>query len=238
QSNTGIIKMTYYGKNADNTKGRTGKIEIKLAIDNDGKVVSWKTKGAIATITFDQYEVQLLDTTNRQLWINGTCTVTNLSGGLLKKVSGMTLQQGDSLVDKVSAQLIFSYNDNVAQIVTWGWTFSQHRSFILNDTVLNASFTGDTMVNNQANVSTVGMNRFEEKFYTDVSTPVLQTISGLFLLSDPLSGSKAINEIAKPILIIYGVTDQGSIENSDNPYGYKIVWTNSGGQRQQTVVKY
>ncbi|MEP7171504.1 MAG: hypothetical protein ABI855_19190, partial [Bacteroidota bacterium] len=51
QSNTGTIKMTYYGKNADNTKGRTGYMEIKLAIDNNGKVIPWKTQGAIATIT-------------------------------------------------------------------------------------------------------------------------------------------------------------------------------------------
>src|SRR6185436_8290223 len=107
QSSTGIIKLTYYGKNADNTKGRTGEITIKHALEN-GTVIPWRTKGAEATITFDQYEVVNLDTSNRQLWINGTCTVTNVSGGLLKKAPGITLQQGDSLVDKVSAQLIFS----------------------------------------------------------------------------------------------------------------------------------
>src|SRR6185436_12357034 len=50
-SNTGLIKLTYYGKNADNTKGRTGTIEIQHGVDN-GNVIPWKTKGAAATITF------------------------------------------------------------------------------------------------------------------------------------------------------------------------------------------
>jgi hypothetical protein len=66
----------------------------------------------------------------------------------------------------------------------------------------------------------------------------LQNISGLFLLSDPLAGSKTINGITMPILLIYGVNEQGAIVSDGNPFGYKLIWNNSGGQRQQTVVSY
>lgn len=236
ESNIGLIKMRYAGINADNTKSRTDSIKIKLAVEN-GKVIPWKTQGATATISFINYEVNNI-ITNKQLRINGACKITNVTGGLLKKATDLKLQPGDSLVDKLSANLTFTYNDNIALIKTWTWNLNQQRSFVLNDTIISASVTGDTIVNSLENVSTMGINRFEENFYTDVTTPVLQNISGLFLLSDPLSGSKAINGIPKPILIIYGVTEQGSIENNDNPYGYKIVWTNSSGERQQFVVKY
>jgi hypothetical protein len=211
QSASGIVNITFFGKNADDTKGRTGKIQIKLPVDN-GHVIPWKTKGVIATLTFDQFEILVL-ATNRQLWQSGTCSITNISGGLLKKAKDLALLPGDSLIDKLSGQITFTYNDNIAVIQTWDWHFNQLRSFSLSDTTVIASISNTTI-------------------------PIIQSISGLFILSNPISGSKAINGIKEPILIIYGVNEQGSIVTEGDPYGYKIVWNNSAGERTQTVVSY
>jgi hypothetical protein len=232
QINSGIIKITYFGKNADNTKGRTGEVIIRHAVDS-GNVIPWKTQGAKATITFNQYEVTVLKT-NKSLWMNGECVVTNVSGGLLKKANDLTLLPGDSLTDKLSAKITFTYNDNVAVIQTWTWNLNQHRIFNLNDTTINVAIQGDTL----ADITTIGINRFDENFNTGITTPIVQIISGSFLLTEPLSGVKVINGIKEPILIIYGVSEQGNIVSNGIPFGYKIIWTNSGGERKQTVIGY
>jgi hypothetical protein len=167
--------------------------------------------------------------------LNGTGTITNISGGILKDAANLTLAPGDSLIDKVSAQLAFTYNDNTNIIQTWTWHFDQHRSFALTGSIIFSSIKGNTTMNNFNNISTSGTTRSGENFYTGITQPVLQNISGLFILSQPLSGEKAIHGIPEPIDAIYGVDEQGNTAVSNNPYGYKIIWINNGGQAQAIV---
>lgn len=237
QINMGIVKITYYGKNAENTKGRTGEVKIKHAVSN-GKIIPWKTQGANATITFTTYEVIFLDTVKKSIWLDGNCSVTNISGGLLKNIANPLLVPGDSLVDKVRAELFFTRNDNITVIKKWTWHFNQLRVFNLNGTTVTATIKGDTAINNNNNVVTWGTTRFDQNFYTSITTPILQNISGSTFLYDPLKGRKVILGITEPITITYGVDQQGSPATTGNPYGYIITWTNSGGQAKQAVVSY
>ena len=233
QSNTGIIKINYYNKTADNKKARLGEVKIQHAIAN-GKVIPWKTKGARATITFTNYEVFFLNISNKTLSLNGTSVIENISGGLLKNIKSAP---GDSLIDKVSAQLAFTYNDNTSSIQSWTWNFNQRRVFSLQDTIVTASIQGDTAINNINNVSTWGMTRSGQNFYTGTTTPVLQNLSGVSVLTNPLKGRKIIFGIKEPITVTYGVDQQGTSVSTGNPYGYIITWL-SGSQPKQAVVKY
>lgn len=233
---SGIVAITYYGKTDNNTKGRTGKVEIRHGLAG-GKVIPWKTKGASATIKFLQYEIITL-ATNKSVWLDGTCNITNISGGTLKNIGDTVLVPGDSLVDKISAKLNYTHNDNTTVIQTWIWHFNQHRVFKLNDTIVTAAITGDTLINNINGVATWGTTRSGQQFYTGITSPVIQNVYGSVFFNYPSSGIKVIKGIAEPITITYGVDQQGNPAISGNPFGYKITWYNSGGYPKKSVVSY
>ncbi len=228
----GIITITYYGKNLDKTRARTGSIEIRHTLSS-GKVVPWTTKEASMTLKYNQYEVVFLKVNNKSIVLDGTCTITNISGGLLK-----TLLPGDSLVDKVNAKLAFTNNDNNTVLQQWIWNFSRHQVFKLNGTTIKAKLTGDTTINNITNVSTWGITRSNQPFCTSIITPVFQNISGSSSLYVPLSGIKNIREIKEPIEVTYGVDQNGNFVGGQNPYGYKFKWVDESGITKGALVNY
>lgn len=230
----GDVKIKYYGKTADQTKGRTGEITIKHAVSN-GKVIPWGKQGAVAKIIFDQYEVIVLKT-NKSVWLNGTCTITNSSGGLLKNITDSVLVSTHTLTDKVRAKLIFTYNDNVAIIKTWTWDFCQSRTFDYKNNMITSSITGDTTIDNIPNVATWGTTRTEQSFFTSISSPIVQRLTMETLLFSPLSGVKIIRHITEPITVFYGVNELGEAAVNGNPYGYKVTWFNAGSQ--QMIIQY
>jgi len=233
-ADSGIIWIQYFGKNVPQTKGRTGYVIIQLGRDGNGKIIPWKTPGAVMNITFVQYEVIVL-ATNVSLWMNGTATVTNVSGGQLTFPSKMNLPAGDSLQDKVSSNFAFTYNDNTGVIVTYGWSIAQTRTFSFQNSVLTATIRGDSTAGSAAGVSTTGTTRFGNVFYTQITKAIVQSIPSNYILSEPLSGEKLIQGIPEPITVDYGVNSSGSIVQSGTPYGYKITWTHNGGQAVSVI---
>lgn len=230
-----LIRLTYAGKNTDQTKGRSGSVTLQYGLDNNGKIIQWKTPGASITAAFNQYEVITLSN-NKSVWMNGTVTITNVSGGLLKAASNINLSAGNSLHDKVNGPITFTYNDNTTLIVTWTWNLNQQRTFTMQNSLLTSSITGDTTISNVGQVSTSGLTRFNDNFYTAVITPVVQTISPAFVLSNPISGEKVIHGIPEPLDVVYGVNNTGAI-TTGVPYGYKITWALNGSQ-EQSVISY
>ena len=223
-----LVRLEYYGKNADDTKGRTGWVTLQLARDGSGHVIPWRTPGAVMNITFQQYEVTVL-ATNVSIWINGSATVTNITGGQLYLPANISFPAGDSLQDKVSGNISFTYNDNSAVIVTYPWNISHTRTFTMQNSVLTSTIRGDSLMSGSTVISTSGQTRFGSGFYTQITKPVVQSISPAYILSNPLSGEKVINGIPEPITIDYGVNSSGNAVQS-NPYGYKMTWMHGGGQ--------
>ncbi len=156
--------------------------------------------------------------------MNGNLTITNNSGGLLKAPANIVFPAGDSLQDKIDGSIVFTYNDNTAVIQTWTWNINQTRSFNMQNSALTSTIRGDSSVNGINSISTTGTTRSGSVFNTQITIPVVQTISSLYLLSDPVSGEKAIRGIPEPLTIDYGVDNHGNPVQSGSPYGYKITW--------------
>ena len=157
---------------------------------------------------------------------------------MLKNIANSILVPGDSLVDKIRAQIDFTYNDNTTVLQTWTWNFNQLRTFKSNNAVVTAIIKGDTIINSTNNVTTWGATRSGLNFYTSTTTPLLYNVSGSNFLYDPLTGTKNIKGITEPIIVTCGVDEQGNLINTGNPYGYKFKWINSGGQTKGAVIKY
>lgn len=238
QNTIGLITIYYGGQEPDGTKGRSGSIAIQQTMKG-GKPVPWGTAGTTDSIYFGTvnspgYEIFFL-TNNTSIRLTGTATVTNITGGLLQNVT-----TGDSLAEMVRASISFTYNDNVTIVQLYSWYLNQHRTFTKPDTVLYASTWADTVINGIKNVATWGTTRAGESFYSSLTAPIVQNISNLKLSYNPLSGAKAIENIAEPILSTYGVDQQGNPVkiNSATPYGYVMTWINNGGQAQAVVPYY
>ncbi len=234
--NQGTVIINYFGKTLDNKKARTGRILITLPKVSN-VIVPWKTKGLKLTIDFDQYEVIILSN-NNSLWLDGPCYFTNVTGGLLKYIANPNVVPGDSLNDKVEADFDYTYNDNVSVVQTWPWHIKFKRSLYQNDTVVEAKLTGDTILNNTANVSTWGTNRSGQGFYTCITAPLWYNTYGQNFFYKPLQGRKVVLGIASPITATYGVDASGSQVSNGNPFGYIISWTNSSQQAQSLVIPY
>lgn len=232
---SGIIEIDYYGKESNVSKSRTGSDSIYENTVN-GHIVPWKTAGASATMKFGTvnlpyYEVMFLTngevpflTSNASItFISGSATLTNIYGGSLQSLKS----PGDSLVEHIEATFSFTYNDNTSQIQSFTWQINQVRVFTKSDTAVYTTTRGDTTINGYSHISTWGTTRLGSAFYTTISTYLIQNISNPYLSYNPLSGSKTIEGIPEPILCLYGVNSQGSIQANGTPYGFYISWINN-----------
>ena len=235
-NDSSLITVTYYGKNGQQTKGRTGTVTINFVRDNNGKIIPWGKPGATININFYQYEVIVL-ATNVSVWMNGSATVTNTSGGLLMRPGNITLPGSDSLQDKVDANIIFTYNDNTSLIQTWTWLMTQTRVFNFQNSLLTSTIRGDSTVGTLTGIATSGTTRLSIGFNTQITIPVVQTMSPGLILSNPLSGEKVIHGIPEPVTIDYGFNSNGTPAQNSSPYGYKMTWIHNGGQAV-TIVPY
>ena len=132
QFNLGVITIYYSGKEADGTKTRSGSDSIHVT-------GTWGTPGSTASITLGcvnspGYEITFLNG-NTSLRLNGTATLTNISGGYYQN-----LVSGDSLVENIQGSLEFTFNDNTASIVYYPFNVNAIRTFTKPDSI-NATVT-------------------------------------------------------------------------------------------------
>jgi len=232
---TGTINLDYFvGVKQNAALGRSGTVQVKLPIVA-GHVVPWKNTGTSATLNFtnpnltQDYEV-FYEIANTSLWFKNSITVTNYSGGLLKN-----LTPGDSLVERVNGQIQYTANDNAATLVLWTWNLHHARVIgMTNANHITITTRADTNVNGFTNVVTWGQDRFNDNFYTSLTTPLFQDITSSNFYS-PLSGVKLIENIVEPLTCTYGVDANGNPVVNGTPYGYELNWTNNGAAQNLLV---
>ncbi|HXB12434.1 MAG TPA: hypothetical protein VNZ45_10635, partial [Bacteroidia bacterium] len=125
---------------------------------------------------------------------------------------------------------------NGAIITLFLWNL--HRTRVINRNASNdttITTRGDTIVNGINYISSWGQTRFSQNYYTSVTTPIFQDVSGSTYYN-PLSGVKSVQGISEPLVITYGV-DQSGTPVVSNPFGYKMMWTNTNGA-QNSVISY
>ena len=227
QAATGLIVLNYNGNNCANTKLRSGSISIQLPYIN-GSVVRWHVQGASITLTFNNYKVTRLSD-NKSLTLNGTHTITNVSGGVIA-----TITSGTPRVHKIRANMQLTFDDGTNRT----WQAARTRTFTIANNIISEQIVGDTTVSNYNNVAMWGTNRAGTNFYISIPTPVVENILGGTCLYKPLSGVRVHNGIAHPITVTYGVDTNGNAVTSGCPYGWKANWTNGQGVAKQVIVSY
>jgi hypothetical protein len=199
------ITITYNGSNCSNTRNRTGKVILSFAPG-----FHWADAGAAMTITYDSLTITR-HSDNKSIIINGSETFTNVTGGLLKDLSGT-----DSIVHTItSSGLSVTFNDGLQR----NWQVSKRRVFTYNSGIV-VSTTGT----GAGGTAEWGTNRYGSSFTSAIITPIvieqsceMRVVSGETLYTGPIA----------TIATTYGLDANGNVLNScpTGYFYYKMVWT-------------
>jgi len=123
---TRTLTLTYNGPDCYNRYNRTGVVTVSIPAG-----VHWKNAGAVITVTYQNLKFTNI-ANNRSITINGSHTLTNVSGGLLWQLatlntithrinsSGMTVKfgNGNERTWQVARQRVFTYNNGLVLTIT------------------------------------------------------------------------------------------------------------------------
>jgi hypothetical protein len=145
------ITVTYDGVNNGSACTRTG--SIRITFDTS---LHWKDAGATVTINFDSLRIRrTLD--GKSVLLNGSITYTNVSGGLIRNLSGL-----DSIVHTISGTLTITFDNGTQRT----WTISKRRVFTYNNGIVLTT-TG----NGAGGIAEQGTNRYGNPFSSVITIP-------------------------------------------------------------------
>jgi hypothetical protein len=196
------ITIVYNGNSCDLRRTRTGTIVISFA-----QGFRWKEANSILTIHFTNFKVTR-NADGKSVVINGTRTITNVSGGLLKD-----LATTDSIVHKIDDTNMSVTFDNDKQR---NWETHFNRVFKYNNGIV-ISTTG----------SVAGTNRFGNAFNTTITEPLVVSQSCDFNL---VSGQVQHSGPKVTSTVTFGLDSSGNpVSNCPVLLYYKAVWTGPNG---------
>lgn len=201
-SNPHTITIVYNGSSCDLRRTRTGTIVISFA-----QGFRWKQANSVLTVQFINFKVTR-NADHKSVVINGTRTITNVSGGLLKD-----LATTDSIVHKIDDTNMSVTFDNDKQR---NWETHFTRVFKYNNGIV-ISTTG----------SVAGTNRFGNAFTTTIIEPLVVSQSCDFNL---ISGQVQHSGTKVTSTVTFGLDSSGNpVSNCPVLLYYKAVWTGPNG---------
>ncbi|MGZ8545500.1 MAG: hypothetical protein ACXWV0_09400, partial [Flavisolibacter sp.] len=219
-SNPWKITITYNGNNCFGTHHRSGTVVLSMPAG-----VRWKDAGAALTINVQNLIIKRLSD-NKQIKINGTHTVTNVSGGLLYQLPVM-----NPITHTINGNLSITFGDNTQR----NWQVSRKRVYTYNNgAVMTIHGTGTQGNNTQ--LAEWGTNRFGNAFFTSVTQPlVFRQDCNLRLTSGEIKHQGFATST-----VTFGLDASGnptSCPGSGNYY-YKLVWNGPNGGSHQAINPY
>jgi hypothetical protein len=201
-SNPHTITIVYNGNSCDLKRTRTGTVVISFATG-----FRWKEANAALTVQFVNFKVTR-KSDSKSIVINGTRTITNVSGGLLKD-----LATTDSIVHKIDDTHMSVTFDNSTQR-SWETHFTRvfkyHNGIVI-------STTG----------AVSGTNRFGNAFSTTITQPLVISQSCDFNL---ISGQVQHTGAKSTSTVTFGLDLSGNpVTNCPILLYYKVVWTGPNG---------
>jgi len=152
------VTLTYNGNNCAGTHSRTGNIVISMPAN-----VRWKDAGATLTLTYTNLVITRL-ADNKSITINGSHTLTNVSGGLL-----VNLPVLNSITHAINSNnMSVRFDDNTQRT----WQVARRRVFTYNNGIV-VTVTGTRTEGNSTNIAEWGTNRLGRTFTTAITQPLV-----------------------------------------------------------------
>lgn len=204
------LYITYNGLNCNQTRSRTGKIQIKMKAGTN-----WHQAGAALVVTYMDYKVTRVST-GKSVLLNGTKTFVNVNGGTRWMVGTLL----DSYVEKVSGSMQASFDNGTSRT----WHVARQLTYTGNPGHFILSIDGFGTTGEYQNLVTWGTNRQGEEFYTSISQSVVHRQACDW---DPVSGIKVhqIPSDNKSATITFGYNSNNQpITGDECPTRYRVDW--------------
>jgi hypothetical protein len=216
-NDTIIFFITYNGLNCNETRFRTGKVEVRKQVGTQ-----WHDAGATVIVKYLNLSITKV-ATGKTIILNGTKTFQNVTGGYIWQLGN----QYTSIVHKVWGEVEATFDD----LTTRTWNISRQRTFTGTLGALVMTINGFGTAGAYDNLVVWGVNRQGEEFYSQINEPVVfkETCSW-----DPCSGVRVyqIPSDDKSATVTFGYDNNNQlIVNGDCPTKYKVDWqknSNSG----------
>ena len=207
------ITITYNGLNCSGTRTRTGSVVISFAPS-----FRWNNPGANYSVTYQNLRITRISD-NKSITINGTKTVTNVTGGRLRTLA----TRGSAIVHELtSSNMSITFDDGSSRT----WQVAKRRTFTYSDGIV-ISVTGIAPTSIGAGVAEWGTNRNGNAFTTTFNSPLVVRQSCGFRL---VSGQVTHNVLSASLSVTFGLNAEGNPVNSCVLLlFYKVVWTGASG---------
>jgi hypothetical protein len=221
-NSTKKITITYNGADCGGFQSRAGSIVISMPTG-----VHWKDAGAELTVAYQNFKVIRLSD-KKSITINGTHTLTNVSGGLLKDL----LTGRPAITHAINSSNMSITFDNGSQR---SWKVARKRVYTLAGGG-SITITGTHTEGTQANIAEWGTDRFDHPFTTAITQPLVISANCQFRLT---SGRVEHNRLASTASVTFGLDKNGNATSCPaGNYYYKLVWTGPGGNTQTFIAPY
>ena len=221
-TNPKTITITYNGTNCAGNRTRSGSVKISVAGD-----ARWKNVGAVITVSFQNLKITRLRD-NKSITINGTHTMTNVTGGLLA-----TLPVVQKITHTItSSDMSITFDDGTKRT----WQIARKRDFTYNNGVV-LTITGTHTEGNATNVAEWGLNRFGHAFTCAITQPLVIRQDCNFRL---VSGQ--IQHVGPVITATttFGLDATGKETGCPGAgnYYFKVDWTFNSGRTNTLILPY
>lgn len=220
-SNPRKITITYNGSSCNGNYTRTGTVVVSMPAG-----VHWKDQGATITVTYQNLKVTRTSD-NKSITINGSHSITNVSGGLLFNLSGQ-----QSITHIVSSDGMSITFDNNTQRT---WQVATRRVFTYNNGIV-LTITGNNSMGNVDGIAEWGVNRFGHEFMTSITQPLVIRQDCSFRLT----AGEVKHEGFGTATATFGLDAGGNPTScpGNGHYYFKLTWTGPGGNTASTILPY
>jgi hypothetical protein len=218
------LTLTFNGANCQGTHSRTGQIVVLQPMAQH-----WSDSGAVITENVNNLKITRLSD-NKSITLNGTRTVTNVSGGRLAQ---LMLGGRSSILHAIAGNMSLRFEDST----TRQWNIARKRLFTRTNQVVHITLTGNYSANGMTGIAEWGTNRYGAPFFTRIAEPLQSSSECNFRLG---SGKIEHTGIGATTVVTFGLDAQGNATGCPgaNPYYLKAVWTNNNGVSQTIIRPY
>ena len=217
------ITLTYDGNNCAGTYHRTGSIKVTLP----GGDLRWRNPGATISVSFQNVKYTRISD-DKSITINGTQTITNVSGGLL-----INLPNLQSIIHTITSNDMSITFDNNTQRT---WHVARKRIFTYENGVV-LKIRGIGVSGSATNLAEWGINREGHEFTTAITEPITFRQDCDFRLT---SGRIEHSGVASTTTVTFGLNSNGEPTTcpGSGKYYLKLVWLGANGNSHTAITAY
>lgn len=216
------ITITYNGSNCSGTRTRTGSVVITMPLG-----MHWKDAGAAVTLTYQNLKITRISD-NKSITINGSHTITNVSGGLLVTLPSV----GGSITHTVtSSGMTITYADGTQR----SWQVARQSVFTYNNGFV-LTITGTHTDGSNTGIAYWGTNRFGHAFTTSITSPLVFRED----CSYRLTGGEVKHQGIATATATFGLDSTGNPTSCPGTghYYLRLVWVGAGGKTYTLILPY